>query len=356
MEGPAGIGKTSLLTAARDLARRAGMRVLTARGTELERDFAFGIVRQLVEPVLYMADDADQERWFAGAAGLARPLFEAESALERPPEEEKVRFRRRHGLYWLLANLAREDPLLVAVDDAQWADEPSLGFLRHLATRLEHLPVLLLVASRPEPGALGGLLVDPAARVLRPAPLSRQAVGGWVSDELGQPANAEFVAACQRATGGNPFLVSELLREVRAEGLAPNADGVEQLRGLSPRGVATSVLLRLAGLFPAAGALARCAAVLGEAELPVLAAFAGLDREAAVEASAALCRAGVFDRAEPVRFVHPVVRTVLYEDMAPAERALAHARAARHLHDAGAGHSQVAAQLVLAPAARRRTG
>jgi DNA-binding NarL/FixJ family response regulator len=251
-------------------------------------------------------------------------------------------------LYWLLAGLAREGPLVVAVDDAQWADEPSIGFLRHLATRLEHLPVLLLIASRPDARPLDALVVDPAARVVRPAPLSADAVEGWVSDALARPAEAVFVAACQRATGGNPFLLAELLREVRAEGLSPNADGVARLRGLSPRGVTTSVLLRLAGLSAAASALARCAAVLGEAELPVVAAFAGLGPDAAVEASGALIQAGVLERAATVRFVHPVVRTVLYEDMPAAERALAHGRAALHLHAAGAGAAQVAAQLVLA--------
>jgi hypothetical protein len=348
VEGPAGIGKTSLLAAARERAARSGSRVLSARGSELERDFAGGVVRQLFEPVLYAADDAERERWFAGAAALAQPFFDADLGTDRAGHEEEVRFRRRHGLYWLVANLAREGPVVVAVDDAQWADEPSLGFIAHLATRVEHLPVLLLVGCRPHAEGVSGVLVQPGARVLRPAALSHEAVGRWVRETIGQPTDAAFVDACHRATGGNPFLVGELLHEVQAEALDPDSAGVERLRELSPRGVATSVLLRLAGLPASAAALARAAAVLGEAELAQLAALAEIDSHEAVRAAGALSRAGVLAGAEPVRFVHPVVRTVLYEDIPAPERALAHARAARLLHASGAAAQRIAAQLVLA--------
>ena len=340
VEGPAGIGKTSLLGSASDRCADAGMRVLSARGSELEREFAFGVVRQLLEPVLYAADAEARARWFAGAAAFAQPLLD--ESLEATTEEE-VRFRRRHGLYWLLANLAREAPVAVVVDDAQWADEPSVGFLRHLATRLAHVPVLLVIGSRSDNSGVAGLLADPSARVLRPAPLSLDAVAARVSDAFGRPVDGAFAAACQRATAGNPFLIGELLREVEAEGLQPDAAGVERLRDLSPRGVTVSVLVRLADMPPSAAALARAAAVLGEADLPTTAALAGLELAAAVEAAAALTRGAVLEPAERLRFVHPLVRTVLYEDIAPAERALAHAAAARLLSAAGAADDHVAA-------------
>ena len=274
VEGPAGIGKTSLLGSASDRCADAGMRVLSARGSELEREFAFGVVRQLLEPVLYAADAEARARWFAGAAAFAQPLLD--ESLEATTEEE-VRFRRRHGLYWLLANLAREAPVAVVVDDAQWADEPSVGFLRHLATRFAHVPVLLVIGSRSDNSGVAGLLADPSARVLRPAPLSLDAVSARVSDAFGRPVDGAFAAACQRATAGNPFLIGELLREVNAEGLQPDAAGVERLRDLSPRGVTVSVLVRLADMPPSAAALARAAAVLGEADLPTTAALAGLE-------------------------------------------------------------------------------
>src|SRR5581483_4010304 len=76
VEGPAGIGKTSLLGSVRELAREAGMNVRAARGAELERDFAFGVVRQLFEPLLAGAGEAERTEWLEGGAALAAPLFE----------------------------------------------------------------------------------------------------------------------------------------------------------------------------------------------------------------------------------------------------------------------------------------
>ena len=349
IEGEAGIGKTSLLGVAGEHAERAGMRVLSARGSELEHEFAFSVVRQLFEPLLYAAEAEERERWSAGAASLAMALFEEHPVATREPDpEQEVRFRRRHGLYWLVANIARDAPLAIVVDDAHWADEPSLGFLRHLVTRLGGLPVLLLIASRPGAATTLPLLADSAAHVLRPAPLSAGAVADWVSDYLEQRADEEFAAACHRATAGIPFLVGELLREVRAERVSPDATGVERLRGLSPRAITTSVLLRLAALPAGASALARAAAVAGEAGLPAVATLAGLDIGTAAAAAAALVRAGLLAGSEPVAFAHPVVRTVLYEDIPQPERALAHARAARTLREHGASEDHVAAQLALA--------
>src|SRR5919201_1615380 len=68
IEGPAGIGKTSLVAEARRLARASGLHVLGARGGELEHDFAFGVVRQLFEPALNAAGDAERAEWLSGAA------------------------------------------------------------------------------------------------------------------------------------------------------------------------------------------------------------------------------------------------------------------------------------------------
>ena len=71
-------------------------------------------------------------------------------------------------MYWLCANLAAEQPLLVVVDDAHWADAPSLRFLDALARRVEDLPVLLAIAARPaEPGAEQALLDGLATRPRR---------------------------------------------------------------------------------------------------------------------------------------------------------------------------------------------
>ena len=122
------------------------MRTLHARASELERSFTFGVVRQLFEPALFTADDAERDRWLSGAAGLTRSMFEDAGA-----GQDESSYARLHGLYWLCANLAADAPLLVCVDDAQWADEPSLSFLGFLARRLEDLPVALVLGTRPRP-------------------------------------------------------------------------------------------------------------------------------------------------------------------------------------------------------------
>ena len=139
VEAAAGLGKTRLLREARRRADLARMRVLTARATELERDFPFGVVRQLFEPPL-PTPIRWCERGFDGPAAAARPLLEPELSSE--PEwadggSGDPSFATLHGLYWFVANLVESGPALVAVDDAHWADSASLGFLAFLLPRLE---------------------------------------------------------------------------------------------------------------------------------------------------------------------------------------------------------------------------
>jgi predicted ATPase len=146
-EGPAGIGKSSLLSAARTAA--ADLRVLSARGGELERELPFGIVRQLLEPVVVACDAAERGALLAGAAALATPVLFATD----PGADAEPSFSVLHGLYWLTINLADAQPLLVAVDDAHWADLASLRWLIYLVRRLGGVPLALVLATRAaEPG------------------------------------------------------------------------------------------------------------------------------------------------------------------------------------------------------------
>ena len=142
IEGPAGVGKTRLLGEVRRRAEAAGARVLSARGSDLEREYPFGVVRQLLEGVLL--DPAVAERAFAGAAAPARAVFERLDALGEGGSD----FAALHGLYWVALNLAAERPLVLGVDDLHWADRPSLRYLAYLARRLEGQPVLLAATLR----------------------------------------------------------------------------------------------------------------------------------------------------------------------------------------------------------------
>src|SRR3954451_2731541 len=129
LEGPPGIGKTQLLDALRGRARERGATVLSARASELDRDFPFGVVRQLFEPPVAGevrrhggANGRHRAALLHGAAELARPLFDARDA----GDSESGSVELFHGLYWLTANLADRGPLLLAVDDVHWADAGSL--------------------------------------------------------------------------------------------------------------------------------------------------------------------------------------------------------------------------------------
>ena len=164
IEAGAGVGKTSLVDAACALARRRGRTVLRARGSDLERDFAFGVVRQLFEAPL-----SGSQELLRGPASPAAALF---GSAGTSGTSQDTRFAVQHGLYWLTVELASREPLLVAVDDAHWADEASLRWLAYLAPRLEGSRIVLVVALRPdEPAsqAPAPVALRRAANVLRPS-------------------------------------------------------------------------------------------------------------------------------------------------------------------------------------------
>jgi hypothetical protein len=121
--------------------------VVTGAGAVLERDIGFGLVRQLLEPVIARAPQPERDRLMGGAARLAAPIVAADNLdfREGPPVDQPAVL---HGLYWVLANMTDRGPLLGSVDDIQWADTSSLHFLNYLARRLEGMPVLLLAAVR----------------------------------------------------------------------------------------------------------------------------------------------------------------------------------------------------------------
>jgi DNA-binding CsgD family transcriptional regulator/Flp pilus assembly protein TadD len=346
-EGPAGIGKSSLLAAARTAAAPE-LRVLSARGGELERELPFGVVRQLLESVVMASDTEERAALLAGAAALARPVLLAAD----PVAGAEPSFSALHGLYWLTINLADGQPLLVAVDDAQWADVASLRWLIYLARRLAGVPVALLLATRPaEPGPVqelhDELLVIPEVVVLQPGGLSEQAITMLAVQLLAGEPDPSFVTACRRATGGNPFLLLELLRELGRRGIAPSRANAGLASQLSSQGVGRAVRARLSSLPPACTALARAVAVLGDPAEPALAAqLAGLDDAASSRAADALAEAVIFESGRGLAFVHPLVRSSVYSELTSGERARHHKRAAHLLAGAGEATDRIAVHLL----------
>jgi DNA-binding CsgD family transcriptional regulator len=351
IEGPAGIGKSTLLRAAMELAARRDVTVLTARGTELETSYSFGVAVQLIESVLVGSGPERRERAFAGAAALARPLFESGNGTQQLRGD--AGFRTLHGLYWLFVNLSQETPLFVVVDDVQWADVASLRFLAFIVKRLEGLPLSLALALRAgeaptDATLIDSLLTDPLASTMRPRPLSSTAVGRLVRERLAGQPDEVFVTACHMAAGGNPFLTSELLADLARRGVEPTAAHVRELAEVTPAAIARSVLARIVRLGEEAEAFALACAVLGEAaSLRHAAALAGVEEAAAGRAADALAAASILEPGGSLAFAHPVLRGAVHSEISPRERASAHARAARLLAADGAPVEEVAAQLLL---------
>jgi DNA-binding CsgD family transcriptional regulator len=357
IEAAAGLGKTRLLQAARETAHDASVRVLSARATELERNFPFALVRQLFEPLLLALDPSARDALFEGAAGAARGALglNGDAPTTASGGGAPDTFAVLHGLYWLTAELADQQPLLLAIDDAHWADAASLDYVGFLLPRLEELPVLLAVTCRPdEAGAessLARIATDGLARRLTPLPLSRAAAAMLLTAELDEEPEHAFSATCHEVSGGNPFLLHELARTLAAQAISPSAEQAPRVHQLAPEHVTRTVLVRLSRLSGEARDVARGVVMLGDdADPQLVAELAGLDAEAVVAGADELRAAAILEPGAALRFIHPLVRTALHADIPAGERAEAHARAAELLRRHGAGSQRLAAHLVLTEA------
>jgi DNA-binding CsgD family transcriptional regulator len=353
IEGTAGIGKTRLLAEARAIADSAGMRVLVARGGELEGEFAYGIVRQLFEPLLASASPDLRAELLSGPAALIEPLFGTSQLAASQDAPAEGSFALLHGLYWLAANAAFQQPTLLAIDDLHWADTSSLRWLLYLTRRLEGVPLLVAAGTRPpegegrDPTLVAELIADPEAAAIRPEPLSRASIAVLARELHGLEPDEAFCIALETATGGNPLFIGAVLDAVAREGTSPTAEHVPRLLEIGAQGVSRAVGLRLARLPPEALSLLRAASILGDwSELRHAAALAGVDAGELGPAADALVRLDLLRREDPLEFFHPVVRSAVYETLDVVERDAAHRSAAELLLQAGAQPESAAGHLL----------
>lgn len=345
IEASAGLGKTRLLREARSSGERAGLTVLSGRATELERDFPFALVRQLFEPHLGALQPDEREDLLDGAGAASAALGLGDDSSDQDP------FAVLHGLYWVTAAMAERQPLLLAIDDAHWADGGSLDYLGFILPRLEELPVMVAIASRtgepePPPG-LARVLMDSSLRHLPLAPLSAEATQELLAQELGRAPDATFAGACHEVSGGNPFLLSELARTLSERNIDPGAEQARQVQEQAPDRVARMVLTRIERLPPQATTVARSLAVLGDgSDHQLLAAMDGTDPVETQRAVDQLRANAIFDSSPTVRFIHPLARNAVYADIPAGERSRAHARAATLLQERGGGAERIATHLL----------
>ena len=214
VEGPAGIGKSTLLAAAGRMARDDGTAFLLARCSPLEQHAAWGMASQLFEPLRARPEWAELT---VGAAGLAERALAPEAG-EPAPAGDAMHAAAR-GLVWLTSNLGERGPAVLAVDDIHWADAPSLRWLAVLARPLDELPVGVLCAVRSgDPAGAPELLAEVLAAApeppVRPRTLGPAATGTLVRERLAA-ASPGFAHACHAVTGGNPFLLARTLDPAR---------------------------------------------------------------------------------------------------------------------------------------------
>lgn len=347
VEGAAGAGKSAVLAAARESATETGLRVLEARGTELEREFAFGAIRGIFEPVLVAASQAERAKLLAGAAAPAEWAIDPSSGEgDDPHTRSAAGFAALHGIYWLAANVAADGPLMLAVDDLHWVDASSLRALGYLAQRIADLPIVVLLALRPaEPGAPAALLDtlrgQSGATTLSPEALGLGAVAELVRARI-PDADDEVCVACLEQSAGNPLYLEELLRAVSPDGSVTAA----AVRKASVPSLAERVTRRTARVDPRAPALTGAMAVLGDGgRLAMVASLAGMAEDDAAGIAHRLRRIEVLSAEDPFAFVHPLVRRSAYDQLSVTERDAVHTAAAQALSEASASAEEIATHL-----------
>lgn len=346
VEGPGGIGKSRLLEAAAAAgAAMGGVAVHRAGGDELEVGFAFGVLRQLLESVLH-ALPIDVRRAMAdGPAALALAALEgwAPATGERGGQAAVA-----YSVHWLVQQLAEDQPRVLCIDDAQWADLPTLATIEACSRRLEGSPVLFVIAARsaaepPAADLLARIGSSPRARRLLLQPLGQRALGALAAARLGRAVDAELCHGLWRATGGNPFLAHQLLTVLDAEGF-PDADAGALAR-LAPQGVTDAILRRLAAEGGVAERLTEAVAILGECDVTAAAALAAVAEADAVAATDRLAALDILTPGRQLAFAHPVVGEAVRRQIPPTRKLWLHARAAALLRERGAAVEQVAGHL-----------
>lgn len=354
--GPAGLGKTALLAEVRRRAHTKACTVLAARGGEQEQSQPFHVARQLIQPQLAGTSDAELREalgsWYS-IVGPALGLCAAEQGA--PPDPQGL----RDGLDWVLTHLVvQRAPVALVLDDAHWADPESLSWLAAFAPRAEHLPLLLVVAYRPDelPAHAEAFRTLPGRAGHRPlslAPLTAEAVSGLVREAVGDHADEAFCREAWAVTTGNPFEAVELTAKVRDKGLAPVEASAPLLRDLAAAQRGSGLVARLHSLGPSTVRFAWACAVLGT-DIPreLAARVAGLGTEETVDATGRLRHARILSATAEeadesgLEFVHPLIATAIYRAIPDALRVALHGKAAAAVVDAGLGPSAAARHLL----------
>lgn len=355
--GPAGLGKTALMAQARARATEAGLRVFSARCGETEQELPFHLVRQLVQPALAAMDEPERRSFLGSWYDIVAAALGLEAAdTAHVPDPTGV----RDGLDWVMTRLTvMRAPVVLLLDDLHWADVESLGWLTSFAPRAADLPLLIVVAYRPDelPREAAGFRTLVERNVNRPhalAPLTAAAVARLVREHLGDGAEDTFCDECWSVTGGSPFEAVELAIRLGERNLHGTRRELDTMRALAAAVKGPGLIERLHRLGGATVRFAHAGAVLGAPFSPELAAsIAVIGREDATEATERLRAARILsDEPGPgggLGFVHPLIATTIYRSIPSAWRVGFHNAAAETVRAAGYGPAAAARHLLEVP-------
>jgi DNA-binding NarL/FixJ family response regulator len=343
LSGAPGVGKTALISEVLARGRSRGCETLSARASEFERDLPFAAFADALEDVVGslvaerrgLVDDEQLALLAAVFPSLGRHLVGAPRQAE--PDERYLVLRALHGL---LEALADEHPLLLALDDLQWADPASVD----LVCRLLHRGLsrsLLVLASRP--GQSEGRLLAAVGDAERHGQAMRVELGPLNAVEakkfLGSDIDPALAEALYEESGGNPFYLEQLVAAGRCVEVAPS-EGAALVASSVPRGVSAALRSELDDLSQSARVLLQGAAVAGDPFEPLFAAkAAGLAERDALDCLDELLQhdlVRVTDSPRRFCFRHPIVRRAVYEGAGAGWCLQAHGRAASVLETQGA--------------------
>jgi DNA-binding CsgD family transcriptional regulator len=347
VEGEAGIGKTRLLDEALADARGRGLAVVAGRAEELEQTRPFGLVAAAFGCARASRDPrraAIGDLLAGGTSGDRGPITVT--------SDQGLRFRAVDAFADLAEDLALSGPLVLGVDDLQWADPSSLLTLGAVTRRVAYLPVAVIACLRPSPrpaelDRLVDVLGAAGARHLSLSSLAEQAVTELVGEVVAAAPGPGLLARISGAAG-NPLYVIELLAALVQEGAIETAgERAEVGETVLPPTLRLTILRRLSFLPDETLQALQAASILGSAF--TVAQLSVTMARPALELSRVLAEGikgrVLQDDGERLRFRHELIRDAIYEDLPLSMRQGLHREAGQRLAASGASVLQVAEQL-----------
>ena len=347
VSGEAGIGKTRLLDELATVADGDGFLTVRGRGSELEAQRPYGLYVDALDAYLASLEEKALDRLQADRLGALAEVFPSLRGLEHAvdyPSSVTERFRAHYAVRDLLERLAVRQPLLLVLDDVQWADGASLELTSYLMRNPPDGEVVMALAARSRQGgpAVAGIMAT-ARRLghgshVDLTPLDRESVEELVADAAGAD-----VERLWQLSGGNPFYALQLARS----GITETQQG-DHVVGV-PSAVANAIDVELGGLTPLERSVVDAAAVAGDPfDLDLVVEASGRTEDEVLHAIDVLLSMDLVREAEVPRrfqFRHPIVHRAVYATCRPSVKVACHRGLVVALTRRGASPTALAAHV-----------